>query len=292
MLAVMQLLGYATVSMLRANLDWSAARAYAVLQDLVVDSVAWVDREEGVFWETGSAEDIDGYVGGVWEDRYWAASWMYKRRDNNKNNDYHSPGKGVVNDGIHEEVDEQEHAVPRNRATALAEAQGDGDGDGDGDGKGEGKVKAKDNNPIPQRDRPRPEPNESTASTTTATATATATTSNVTNMNKYSKIENPNLNLNQKENDNDDTSNTNIPDFKTTKVKNRIDDDEDDDVDDEDDEDDEDEDPIAFEERQNRIKAELKAFLEARIAEDTFLSGTGTGTGSASTSASASASGT
>ena len=87
----MQVLGYATVSMLCANLGWSAARAYAVLQDLVVESVAWVDGERGLFFEdkdgaAGADADDWGTGGGgeggntVWEERYWSAGWMYKHR--------------------------------------------------------------------------------------------------------------------------------------------------------------------------------------------------------------------
>jgi len=51
-LEVIQVLGHVTVSMLRANLGWDRARALAVIDDLVADSLVWVDTqgEETEFW--------------------------------------------------------------------------------------------------------------------------------------------------------------------------------------------------------------------------------------------------
>lgn len=51
-LEVIQILGYVTVSMLRDNLNWERARAMAVIDDLVADSLVWVDSqaEETEFW--------------------------------------------------------------------------------------------------------------------------------------------------------------------------------------------------------------------------------------------------
>lgn len=51
-LEVIQVLGYVTVSMLRANLGWERARAIAVIDDLVADSLVWVDgqAEEPEYW--------------------------------------------------------------------------------------------------------------------------------------------------------------------------------------------------------------------------------------------------
>ena len=46
-LEAIQILGYVTVSMLRANLDWEETRAKAVIDDLVSDSLVWVDSQAG-----------------------------------------------------------------------------------------------------------------------------------------------------------------------------------------------------------------------------------------------------
>lgn len=47
-----QVIGYITVSMLQLNLRWSRARAVAVLDDLVADSLLWVDLQatETEYW--------------------------------------------------------------------------------------------------------------------------------------------------------------------------------------------------------------------------------------------------
>ena len=273
-LAAMQVLGYATVSMLRANLEWSTARAYAVLQDLVVDSVAWVDREEGVFWEAGSAEDVDGYVGGAWEDRYWAASWMYKRRDENNNNNQKrgggdDDGNGDINDYDEILKDEDSHIqeevlehVPEVFASDLVETKTEAEG--------EEKVKAKDYKSMPSRNTP--DSGEIDASTvTTTTAASAASTSSETNMNMNKRTKS----ILPIENDNNDTTNTNTADPPKTTIttEKRINDyDDDNDSDSDEGYDDEDEDDSTFEESQNRIRMELKALLEARIAEATSTS--------------------
>ncbi|KAF2487966.1 EAP30/Vps36 family-domain-containing protein [Neohortaea acidophila] len=55
-LEVIQVLGYVSVSMLQANLDWERARAIAVIDDLVADSLVWVDSQAGEteFWSPAS----------------------------------------------------------------------------------------------------------------------------------------------------------------------------------------------------------------------------------------------
>lgn len=58
-LEVIQILGYVTVSMLQANLAWERARAFAVTDDLVADSLVWVDdqAEETEFWSPASMHE-------------------------------------------------------------------------------------------------------------------------------------------------------------------------------------------------------------------------------------------
>ena len=55
-LEVIQVLGHVTVSMLQANLGWEPARAIAVIDDLVADSLVWVDlqAEETEYWSPAS----------------------------------------------------------------------------------------------------------------------------------------------------------------------------------------------------------------------------------------------
>ncbi|GAB7363031.1 hypothetical protein MBLNU230_g3324t1 [Neophaeotheca triangularis] len=55
-LEVIQVLGYVTVSMLRANLGWEQARAVAVLDDLLSDSLVWIDTQadETEYWSPAS----------------------------------------------------------------------------------------------------------------------------------------------------------------------------------------------------------------------------------------------
>jgi ESCRT-II complex subunit VPS22 len=49
---VLQLLGFVTVSMLQANLQWKAARAITIIEDLLADSLVWVDAQaaENEYW--------------------------------------------------------------------------------------------------------------------------------------------------------------------------------------------------------------------------------------------------
>jgi ESCRT-II complex subunit VPS22 len=46
-LEAIQVLGYVTVSMLQVNLGWERPRACAVVEDLMVDSLVWVDCQAG-----------------------------------------------------------------------------------------------------------------------------------------------------------------------------------------------------------------------------------------------------
>lgn len=51
-LEVIQVLGYVTVSMLQVNLHWERVRAKTVIDDLLADSLIWVDAqaEETEYW--------------------------------------------------------------------------------------------------------------------------------------------------------------------------------------------------------------------------------------------------
>ncbi|KAF2197201.1 ELL complex subunit Eap30 [Delitschia confertaspora ATCC 74209] len=51
-LEALQVMGYVTVSMLQVNLGWERARAMAVMEDLMADSLVWVDRqaEQSEYW--------------------------------------------------------------------------------------------------------------------------------------------------------------------------------------------------------------------------------------------------
>jgi ESCRT-II complex subunit VPS22 len=51
-LEVLQILGFITVSMLQINLQWEKARASTVVEDLLADSLVWVDTqaEENEYW--------------------------------------------------------------------------------------------------------------------------------------------------------------------------------------------------------------------------------------------------
>ncbi|KAI9673430.1 MAG: hypothetical protein M1817_002892 [Caeruleum heppii] len=55
-MVALQVMGYVTISMLRANLDWEEARAETVLQDLLADSLVWVDEQapEFEYWSPSS----------------------------------------------------------------------------------------------------------------------------------------------------------------------------------------------------------------------------------------------
>lgn len=46
-LEAIQILGYVTVSMLQINLNWERPRAHAVVEDLMADSLVWVDCQAG-----------------------------------------------------------------------------------------------------------------------------------------------------------------------------------------------------------------------------------------------------
>merc|ERR1712014_328720 len=51
-LEAIQILGFVSISMLRDNLSWERARAIAVMDDLVADSLVWVDSQadETEYW--------------------------------------------------------------------------------------------------------------------------------------------------------------------------------------------------------------------------------------------------
>lgn len=60
-LEVLQILGYVTVSMLQLNLHWEQARAKTVIEDLLADSLVWIDSqsEENEYWSPQNLlEDI------------------------------------------------------------------------------------------------------------------------------------------------------------------------------------------------------------------------------------------
>ncbi|PVH91926.1 vacuolar-sorting protein SNF8 [Periconia macrospinosa] len=46
-LEAVQVLGYVTISMLQLNLGWERPRAHAVVEDLMADSLVWVDTQAG-----------------------------------------------------------------------------------------------------------------------------------------------------------------------------------------------------------------------------------------------------
>ena len=65
-LGVLQDLGHVTASMLEDNLGWDAARAYTVLEDLLTDSLVWLNEkgennrklQENEYW---SPVGLDGF---------------------------------------------------------------------------------------------------------------------------------------------------------------------------------------------------------------------------------------
>lgn len=61
-LEAIQILGYVTVSMLQINLKWERARAVAVIDDLVADSLVWVDKQsdETEYWSPTFIHDTGG----------------------------------------------------------------------------------------------------------------------------------------------------------------------------------------------------------------------------------------
>jgi ESCRT-II complex subunit VPS22 len=60
-LEVLQLLGSVTVSLLRVNLNWDKARAATVIEDLLADSLVWVDLQcpEPEYWSPHRVLDDD-----------------------------------------------------------------------------------------------------------------------------------------------------------------------------------------------------------------------------------------
>jgi ESCRT-II complex subunit VPS22 len=56
-LEAVQVLGYVTVSMLQINLTWERPRAHAVVEDLMVEGLVWVDTQAG-------------------ENEYWSPAFM------------------------------------------------------------------------------------------------------------------------------------------------------------------------------------------------------------------------
>ncbi|QIW95020.1 hypothetical protein AMS68_000538 [Peltaster fructicola] len=58
-LEVTQILGYATTSMLQANLEWESARGKAVLDDMVSDGLLWVDlqADETEYWNPAAMHE-------------------------------------------------------------------------------------------------------------------------------------------------------------------------------------------------------------------------------------------
>ena len=58
-LEVLQLLGSVTISLLQVNLRWEKARATTVIEDLLADSLVWVDVQ-GPEWEYWSPQNLAG----------------------------------------------------------------------------------------------------------------------------------------------------------------------------------------------------------------------------------------
>lgn len=60
-LEVIQVLGFVTVSMLQANLNWEKARAKTVIDDLLADGLVWLDSqcEENEYWSPQNLLDED-----------------------------------------------------------------------------------------------------------------------------------------------------------------------------------------------------------------------------------------
>lgn len=61
-LEAIQVLGYVSVSMLQANLAWERPRAVAVIDDLVSDSLVWVDEQgdEREYWSPAAMHEGTG----------------------------------------------------------------------------------------------------------------------------------------------------------------------------------------------------------------------------------------
>ncbi|KAF2453330.1 putative ELL complex subunit Eap30 [Lineolata rhizophorae] len=65
-LEAIQVLGYVSVSMLQLNLRWDRARAVAVIDDLMADSLVWVDAQatpEKEYWSPTFIQDNSGASG-------------------------------------------------------------------------------------------------------------------------------------------------------------------------------------------------------------------------------------
>ena len=58
-LEAIQALGYVTISMLKDNLNWEQARAETVIEDLLTDSLVWVDAKalEKEYWSPASIKN-------------------------------------------------------------------------------------------------------------------------------------------------------------------------------------------------------------------------------------------
>jgi len=56
-----QLLGYVSISMLMLNLRWPRARAKTAIDDLVLESMLWVDKqsEEWEYWSPGFMLEVE-----------------------------------------------------------------------------------------------------------------------------------------------------------------------------------------------------------------------------------------
>lgn len=59
-LEAIQVLGYVTVSLLQLNLSWARARAMAIVEDLVADSLVWVDlqADETEYWSPAAMQEF------------------------------------------------------------------------------------------------------------------------------------------------------------------------------------------------------------------------------------------
>ncbi|KAF2244112.1 EAP30-domain-containing protein [Trematosphaeria pertusa] len=64
-LEAIQLLGYVTISMLQLNLGWERPRAIAVVEDLLADSLVWVDTQAGEneYWSPAFISGAGGVSG-------------------------------------------------------------------------------------------------------------------------------------------------------------------------------------------------------------------------------------
>ena len=60
-LEVLQVLGYVTVSILEDNLKWENARVETVIEDLMADSLVWVDAKapEKEYWSPAFYHNAD-----------------------------------------------------------------------------------------------------------------------------------------------------------------------------------------------------------------------------------------